>query len=133
MYDIKIHVAWITKYRKKVLSGDIAKRLQVLIRRICHENRAEILSGAISKDHVHILMGINASTSVSKLMQMIKGKTSHQLQMEYESLRKEYWGKHLWARGYFCVSVGNVTEKMIKDYIEHHFEGEEGKDNFRIE
>ena len=98
VYDIKVHVAWITKYRKKVIEGDIAKRLQVLIRRICNENKAEILSGAISKDHVHILLGINASVNISKLMQRIKGRTSHQLQMEYESLRKEYWGKHLYGR-----------------------------------
>jgi len=54
------------------------------------------------------------------------------LQMEYESLRKQYWGGHLWARGYFCVSVGNVTDKMVKEYIEHHFEGEDGKDSLRI-
>ena len=133
VFDIKLHITWIVKYRKKVFLGDLAERLRVLIRRICEENKAEIVSGAISQDHVHILVSINPSTSVSKLMQQIKGKSSHQLQMEYPSLRKEFWGKHLWARGYFCVSVGNVSEEMMKNYIEHHFEGEEGKDAFRIE
>ena len=41
--------------------------------------------------------------------------------------------QHLWARGYFAVSVGNVTAEMVKEYIEHHFEGKEGADSFRLE
>ena len=53
--------------------------------------------------------------------------------MEFPELRKRYWGQHLWARGYFAVSVGNVTAKMIQEYIEHHFEGQEGEDAFRVE
>ena len=79
-----------------------------------------------------MLISIDPSVKISKLMQLIKGKTSHQLQMEYPSLRKEYWGRRFWARGYFCVSVGNITEKLVKEYIEHHFEGKEGSDSFRI-
>ena len=63
----------------------------------------------------------------------MKGKTSHTLQMEFESLRKRYWGQHLWARGYFAVSVGNITDEIVKQYLEHHFEGTEGEDAFRIE
>ena len=134
IHGVSLHIVWITKYRKGVLKGDIAARTKVLIRRICEENRVEILKGSISKDHVHILIRLESlSVSISKLMQQIKGKTSHKLQMEYESLRKEYWGQKLWARGYFCVSVGNVSEKMISEYIEHHFEGTKGKDTFRIE
>jgi putative transposase len=133
IFDIKLHITWIVKYRKKVLTGDLAERLRVLVRRIAEEHKTEIISGAISQDHVHILVSINPSTSVSKLMQQLKGRTSHQLQMEYPSLRKQFWGQHFWARGYFCVSVGNITDEMTKQYIEHHFEGEEGKDSFRIE
>jgi len=53
--------------------------------------------------------------------------------MEFPQLKKKYWGQHLWARGYFCVSVGNVTKQMIKEYIEHHFEGKEQEDPFRLE
>jgi len=125
---------WITKYRYKVLSGDVAIRARDLIRRICTEERAEILSGVVSKDHVHLMVSIDPSTSVSKLVQYLKGKTSRKLQQEFPHLRKRYWGQHLWARGYFAVSTGNVSSKMVKAYIEHHFEEEDdGKDAFRIE
>ncbi len=53
--------------------------------------------------------------------------------MEFPSLRKRYWGQHLWARGYFAVSVGTVSEEMVRQYIEHHLEGEGADGSLRIE
>jgi len=81
---------------------------------------------------VHVLLSLPARLSVSKLMQYLKGKTSHTLQMEYPHLRKRYWGRHLWARGYYCVSVGNVTDEMIRAYIEGQDE-QPHEEGFRIE
>ncbi|MFZ2970172.1 MAG: IS200/IS605 family transposase [Minisyncoccia bacterium] len=133
VFSIQVHVSWITKYRYKVLTGSIGQRAKDLIRRICNEEDVEILSGAISQDHVHILVSINPSTSISNLVKYIKGKTSRKLQMEFPELRKKYWGQHLWARGYFAVSAGNVTKQMLEEYIDHHFEGKEGEDAFRVE
>ena len=133
LYNIQLHIVWITKYRYKVLGGKIAERVRVLVRRICMENKTEILSGVVSSDHVHILISIDPSISISKLVRYIKGKTSRKIQMEFPELKKKYWGQHLWARGYFCVSVGNVTSEMIKQYIEAHDESENGEDPFRIE
>jgi putative transposase len=53
-------------------------------------------------------------------MQYIKGKSSRQLQQEYPSLQKRYWGQHLWARGYFCATSGTVTDEMLEAYLERH-------------
>src|SRR3989338_9069937 len=133
IFNIQIHLCWLTKYRYKVLTGDLALRTRDLIRRICIEENVEILKGTVSSDHIHILVSLDPSTGISTLVKYLKGKTSRKLQMEFTELRKKYWGQHLWARGYFAVSVGNVTAKMIEDYIEHHFEGSEGKDSFRVE
>ena len=133
-FSLEIHIVWITKYRYKILREEVAIRTRDLIRRICTEENAEILSGVVSQDHVHILVSIDPSLSISKLVQYLKGKTSRKLQQEYLHLKKRYWGQHLWARGYFAVSTGNVSSKMVKEYIDHHFEEEEeGKDVFRIE
>ena len=132
-FSIQLHLCWITKYRYKIMSGQIAHRTKELVRRICVEENVEILSGSISPDHVHILISIDPSTSVSHLVKYVKGKTSRKLQQEYPELKKKYWGQHLWARGYFAVSVGNVTAKMIQEYIEHHFEAKETEDPFKIE
>jgi putative transposase len=89
----------------------------------------EILSGVVARDHVHMLVSIPPQVSVSKLVQKIKGKSSYKLQREFVSLRKQYWGQRMWARGYFACSTGNVSDEMIRAYIEGHTETE---DRFRV-
>ena len=133
VFNLQVHISWITKYRYHVLKGAIGERAKVLIRRICVDNNVEILKGTISADHIHLHLSMDPSIAISQLVKMMKGKTSHQLQMEFPELKKRYWGQHLWARGYFAVSVGNVTAKMFQEYLEHHFEGKEGEDAFRVE
>ena len=132
-YDIKYHVVWITKYRKPVMVGAIAKRLQAIIRQVCAQNEVEILSGHVSKDHVHLLVSVPPHLSASKLVQYMKGSSSHKLQMEYKELNKQYWGRHLWARGYFVASSGNVTDEVIAEYIQNQDIAErKNRDNFTI-
>lgn len=133
IFNIQVHLAWITKYRYKVLKGDIGQRTKILIRQICVENGVEIISGAVAPDHVHLLLSIDPSIALSTLVKYLKGKSSRKLQMEFPELKKRYWGQHLWARGYFAVSTGNVTTDMIRHYLEYHFEGKEGPDSFRVE
>lgn len=118
-YDIKYHIVWITKYRKVALTGKIAKRARELIRMVCKNNEVEILAGHISKDHVHLLVSAPPHLSASKLVQYIKGYTSRKLQMEYKEVNKQFWGQHLWARGYFVASSGNVTDEVIIEYIKN--------------
>ena len=120
VYDIKYHVVWVTKYRYKVLGGEIALRARDLIREICMSREITILKGHVSPDHVHLYVSAPPHMSVSRMVQYIKGKSSRKLQQEYPSLRKRYWGQHFWARGCFCASSGTITDDMIKAYIEHH-------------
>lgn len=129
-YSLHIHLVWVTKYRKKVLSGEIARRTRVLIREICRTNEVEIIKGHVSRDHVHLLVSMPPYLSVSKLVGYIKGKTSRKIQQEYTEIRRRFWGQHLWARGYFAASSGNVTDEVIKAYIEQ--QDLEKDDDFRI-
>ena len=89
-----------------------------------------IIKGAISKEHVHLLISCPPSLSVSKLVQQLKGKTSRVLLSEYKELKKRYWGQHLWSTGYFVRSVGTVTQSTIKEYIEN--QQDEYEENFKI-
>jgi len=118
VYDIKYHVVWVTKYRYKVLTGEVAMRAREAIRQICMAREIKILKGHVSRDHVHLFVSCPPGLSVSRMMQYVKGKSSHVLQNEFSELRRRYWGQHLWARGYFCASSGTVTDAMIKAYIE---------------
>ena len=118
VYDLKYHLVWITKYRKAVLTGVVAERLRELIREICKANDIEIIKGHVSKDHVHMFLSVPPYISVSKLVQMIKGKTSRKMLSEFKPLQQKFWGRHLWARGYFVASSGNITDEVIIEYIE---------------
>ncbi len=129
VYDINLHLVWITKYRKPVLHGDVAIRLRELIREICKSMDVEIIKGHVSKDHLHILVSCPPNLAVSKLMQSLKGKTSRKLLSEYRSLSREFWGRHLWARGYFVASSGNVTDEVIAQYIEMQDKMERARDD----
>ncbi len=128
VYDNKYHIVWITKYRKKVLTDDIAQRLRDIIRQICSAEKVDILKGAIGQDHVHILLEIPPYIAVSRIIQHLKGESSRKLQMEFPRLGKSFWGQHMWQIGYFCVTTGAVTEQVIKDYIAEQGKKEEEED-----
>ena len=119
VYDIKYHIIWVTKYRYKVLGGNLSIRLRELIRQGCEARGMRIVQGNIGKDHVHMLLSCPPSLAVSKIVQYLKGRSSRLLQEEFPELKKRYWGQHLWGRGYFCATVGSVTEETIRRYIEN--------------
>jgi putative transposase len=109
---------FITKYRKPVLKGDIAIGTRDLIREICKSEDVEIMKGHVRPDHVHLMVSMPPQVSPSRIMQAVKGKSSHHMVREFRSLQREFWGRHLWARGYFACTTGNVTDEVIKQYIE---------------
>lgn len=117
VYDLKYHLVWSTKYRKPVLHGQVGLRVRELIREICRSEDVEIVKGHVSKDHVHLFVSIPPYISLSKFAQLVKGKSSRKLLMEFRHLNRAFWGRHLWGRGYFVASSGNVTDEMIKQYI----------------
>lgn len=130
-YDCKYHIVWITKYRKKVMSGVIAERIRELLRQICKEKDVEIIKGHVSKDHIHLFVSVPPHLAVSKSVQSLKGKSSYKLLGENKELSKQFWGRHLWARGYFVATSGNVTDEVIMEYIKNQ-EIKEGDDDFTV-
>ena len=114
-YDLKIHIVWITKYRKPVLYGQVAQRLRDLVREICKGEDVHILRGHVSKDHVHLF--VSKPPRLSKLVQRIKGKTSYKM-MLVQDLTITVLGSSFVGESYF-VSSGNVTDEVILEYIKN--------------
>jgi len=131
-YDIKYHVIWVTKYRYQVLTGEVAIRARELIRQTCLSRDITIVQGSIGRDHVHMLISCPPTMAPAKIIQYVKGQSSRLIQEEFPHIQKRYWGQHMWGRGYFCATVGSVTEETIKNYIENQ-DVEEGQDNFKIQ
>jgi len=130
-HDLKVHLVWIPKYRKKVLTGDIAIRVRDLIRQIAMEHEITILSGKVACDHIHVLVAYRPHVDVSTIVQWLKGISSRVLLQEYPHLGKKFWGKHLWARGYLAVTTGTLTDDMVQKYIAEQ-EGEPVVDDSRF-
>ena len=97
-----------------------------------NELKSQILRGVVSKDQVHILVSAPPNISPSEIMRRIKGRVSRKIFEEFPYVKKRYWGQHFWARGYFCVTSGELTKEMIQDYLSHHFE-KDPDDKFDIE
>ena len=132
IHDIKYHFVWLTKYRYKVLTGQISQRLRELLVQGCEARGITIIEGVISKDHVHMLVSCPTNLAPSQIAQYLKGRSSRLIQDEFPELKKRYWGQHLWARGYFCATAGSVTKESIQQYISNHLE--HGNSNhFKIE
>src|SRR3972149_4169190 len=116
-HDLKAHVVWIPKYRKRVLTGEVAIRVRDVLRQIALEHDLQIISGKVGKDHIHVFLSYRPYQDISTIVQWLKGISSRVLLQEFAHLRKQFWGKHLWARGYFVVSSGTITDEMIQEYI----------------
>lgn len=117
---LSVHIVWVTKYRYHVLKGDVQQRCRDLLIQICNSENVQILKGVVSKDHVHMHIEYSPSLSVSSLVKKLKGRTSRILQIEFQDLKKRYWGKHFWAVGYGVWSTGNITDEMVQEYLDHH-------------
>ena len=109
----------------------VAVRVRDLIRQIAAEHELEFISGKVARDHVHAFLGYRPTQDVSQIMQWLKGISSRVLLQEFPHLRKRFWGRHFWARGYLAVSSGNITDEMVKEYIEEQ-EGEQIIDDSRF-
>jgi len=120
VFHHRYHIVWVPKYRYKVLDGDIRLHVRETIRQVCREMRVQIISGVLSKDHVHMFVEIPPHISVSQFVQRAKGRSSRKVQQAFPSLRKKYWGCRFWARGYFCTTSGNITNEIILNYLKNH-------------
>ena len=130
--DLKVHLIWIPKYRKRVLLGPVAVRVRDVLRQIAQEHEIEIITGKVASDHVHMFISYRSNLEISKIVQWLKGISSRIMLSEFPHLEKQFWGRHLWARGYLAVSSGNITDEMIHEYIQEQ-EGEPITDDSRFE
>ena len=120
VYYHRYHVVWATKYRYDVLRGELRLRIREIIRQVCRELNVEIIKGVLSTDHVHMFISVPPKVAISKVIQRMKGRSSYRIQQEFPAIRKRYWGRHFWAKGYFSTTSGNITDNVILQYLENH-------------
>ncbi len=118
-HKVMYHIVWIPKYRKRVLQGVIADRIKELIIECADVNRWRVDEINVQPDHVHILVQLRPDVSISKSVQLIKGKSSRIIRKEFPELEEFYWGDSFWCEGFFVETVGHLNIEMIQEYIKN--------------
>lgn len=133
VHNLQVHLVWITKYRYKVLTGDVQFRCRDILRQVSNSLDIEILKGVVSKDHIHLHISYPPKLSVSDIVKRLKGRSSRLLLEEFPELKRRYWGGHFWSIGYGCWSVGNITDEILSTYLDHHGDHPNSNENFILE
>lgn len=129
VYKTQYHIAWITRYRRKILQHGIEEYFKLLIREVQKFFPDIIIITTIGTDldHVHIHVVIPPKYAVSKIVEAIKSNTSHKMKEKFLYLRKVYWDEGgIWAAGFF-VSTAGINEEIIKNYVKMQGEHDSGQ------
>lgn len=115
-YSCKYHVVWCPKYRRKVLVGDIAARLNAIIHEVAAETENEVLELEVMPDHVHLLCEVDPQFGIAKFIRLVKGRSSRLLRQEFPKLKSRI--PTLWTNSVFVSTVGGAPLSIVKQYIE---------------
>ena len=119
------HITFCPKYRYKILEGKAEVFVRNNIYRLCgQKDQISIEEINIQPDHIHLIISIPPKYAVSEIMGFLKGKLALKLFQEQKNLTRQYWGRHLWARGY-CVSTIGLDEERIRKYVKWQQEREQ--------
>lgn len=118
VYAMHVHLVFVTKYRRKVFSGEHLDFLEGVFRSVCTDFEAELVEFNGEDDHVHLLVHYPPKVAVSKLVNSLKGVSSRRLAQQYERLHRYFWKGVLWSPSYFAGSVGGAPISVLRQYIE---------------
>ena len=122
-YDTAYHLVWSPKYRKKLLTGELAKRVEELFGEIGEAYDITIEEMEVSVDHVHIFCSFPPRYAISEVVGRLKSLSARAVFKEFPKVKRELWGGEFWEDGYFARTVGDkVTAEVIRQYIQRHKE-----------
>lgn len=117
VYGIEYHIVFCTKYRKKVLEGDIKEKFIRLILLLSDEMKFKVKEINTDFDHIHLLISCSPQHYIPDIVKRLKGTTALWLFRLFPELKKELWGGHLWNPSYFVSTVSDNLEETIVEYI----------------
>ena len=116
-HRLQYYIVWIPKYRKRALRGKIAIRVKRLLHDACNMNGWQIREMSVQPDHIHMIVQLKPSDSISGVVQILNGVTSRVIRKEFSELEEFLLGDSFWADGYFAETIGQVSEDIVKRYI----------------
>ena len=119
VFDLKLHVVFVTKYRRKTLTPEMLNYLKLALTEILTDWRCELVEFGGEPDHVHLLAAIHPALNISVLINNLKTASSRRTRNRFsEHLAKFYWKPLFWHRAYYVSSVGGATLEKVRAYVE---------------
>ncbi len=120
VYRLSVHIVFVTKYRRKVITPEILDDLEKIFTRLCKNQKCQLTDFNGSSDHCHLLVELYPDVAPSKLVNTLKTVSSRLIRRDYkEHLEKFYHQKPvLWTGAYCIISTGGAPLEIIKKYIE---------------
>ncbi len=117
VFSAKYHLIWCPKYRRRVLVGQVEGRLKEIIGQVVGEAGGTVIEVEVMPDHVHLLAEVPPAVPLSRLMQMLKGRSSRLLRQEFPHLRRRM--PVLWSPSWFVSTVGGAPLEVVRRYVEN--------------
>ena len=122
-WNCKYHIVFAPKYRRQIVYGKIKADIGKILRQLCEMKGVEIHEAEACADHIHMLVSIPPSISVSQFMGYLKGKSSLMIFDRHANLKYKYGNRHFWCRGYYVDTVGRNKERIAK-YIREQLQSD---------
>jgi putative transposase len=120
VFALHVHLVFVTKYRRKVLSAAAHEALRELFARICEDFEARLVESNGEDDHIHLLVEYPPKVAISKLVNSLKGVSSRRLRLLHPEIAQRYYQGVLWSSSYFAASCGGAPLSVIRQYVENH-------------
>lgn len=120
-WECKYHIVFAPKFRRKIIYGQLRKDIASILSALCKRKNVEIIEAEMCTDHVHMLVRIPPSISVSSFMGYLKGKSSLMIFDRHANLKYKYGSRNFWCRGYYVDTVGKNAKK-IEEYIRNQLQ-----------
>jgi putative transposase len=124
VYQIGYHLVWCVKYRKQILTGQIAEDMRELLQKISNDNNFTIEELEVMPDHVHLFVTATPNHLIADMVKALKGVSARFLFKKHPDLKNQLWGGHLWNPSYYVGTIGHISEETVKKYIESQKVGE---------
>lgn len=131
VWECKYHMVWCTKYRFRILKEEVGRSVRDIIRQLCEWKRVEILEGNVQIDHIHLIVFFPPKYSIAEVVGFLKGKSAIKIFDRHIGLKKRYWGRHFWAKGY-CVSTVGLDEEQIRKYVRWQLKRDQVMDQLKL-
>jgi len=115
-HSCKYHIIFYPKYRRKVLTADIAERLKSIVYEVAEETKCEIIEMEVMLDHVHILCEVDPQFGVHKFVKLAKGRSSRYLRQEFPILTRRL--PSLWTNSYMVVTNPILPNHFLSQFLE---------------